>query len=463
MIIFWILSAGLIGLAMVFIALPLLRPERPTDAPAQDELNLAVFKERLQELDDDLAAGFLERDQYAAARRDLERDLLHDVEGEAGRARASGGRWIALVLAVAVPAGAVYMYTRIGEYEIIERMEGIAFRGESQQPLVGPDGQALPPLEVLVERLAERLSAEPGNIDGWLMLGRTYFTMGQPQQALEAISRAFLLAPERADVMLAYAEALAASNGNSLEGEPAELIERVLQAEPENESARWLAGMLYYQRGQYTAAATAWQRLLDVLDPASQEAEDMRGMIAEAMSRAGAAPSGPVDAPPVPESPVATTDRAPAGEADVETAPAHTTPGQAASAPPTTADTPVPSTEPAATRAVTADIALDPAMLTAAAPDDPVFVFARAAAGPPMPLAVQRLQVKDLPTSVRLDDSMAMTPAMSLSTFPQVVIGARVSKSGEATPQPGDLEGEVGPIDSSETTRVAVTIDRVRP
>ncbi|UHD16810.1 c-type cytochrome biogenesis protein CcmI [Thiocapsa bogorovii] len=440
MIIFWILTAGLMGLALLFVALPLLQPEKATEAPEQDELNLTVFKQRLQELDADLAGGFLEQDQYAAARRDLERDLLRDIPGElaaSGRRGASGGRWLALVLAMAVPTAAVLIYNEVGHREIIERIEGVALSAEAPQTLIGPDGEELPPLEVLVERLEERLAEDPNNIDGWLMIGRTYFTMRRPGQALDAVSKAYALAPERPDVMLAYAEAMAANSNNSLEGEPAALIDRVLKAEPDNVSARWLAGMLYYQRGQYTAAATAWQRILDEMDPASEDAADMREMITEAQTRAGA----PANA--------ATANQPAAAEPAAGTSPTQT--GSPA------------APEPAAGVSVTADVSLDQAVSAGAAPEDTVFVFARAVAGPPMPLAVQRIKVKDLPTRVTLDDSMSMMPAMRLSAFPQVMIGARVAKSGQATPQPGDLEGETGPIDSAGNTQVAVTINRIRP
>ncbi|QVL49222.1 MAG: c-type cytochrome biogenesis protein CcmI [Thiocapsa sp.] len=447
MIIFWILTAGLMGLALFYVALPLLQPEQASEAPEQDELNLAVFKQRLQELDADLAGGFLEQDQYAAARRDLERDLLRDIPGEiaaAGRRGPSGGRWMALVLAVAVPTSAVLIYKEIGHREIIERFEGVALRGETPQTLIGPDGEELPPLEVLVQRLEERLAEDPNNVDGWLMIGRTYFTMRRPGQALDAVSKAYALAPERPDVMLAFAEATAANNNNSLEGEPAALIERVLEAEPDNASARWLSGMLYYQRGQYTAAATAWQRILDEMDPASEDAADMREMITEARTRAGAPATNA------------------AAETDSSAATSGGT-GAAAQQPETAAPASEGASEPVAAASVTADVSLDQAISAGAAPDDIVFVFARALVGPPMPLAVQRVRVKDLPTRVTLDDSMAMMPEMSLSAFPQVMIGARVARSGQATPQPGDLEGETGPIDSAGNTQVAVTINRIRP
>lgn len=459
MTIFWILAAGLMGLAMVFVAWPLLRPDRALQAPEQDELNLQVFDQRLRELDADRAGGFLDQSQYAAARRDLERDLLHDLQGDgapASRAASSGGRWLAVVLAVAVPAAALSLYLELGEREMIGRVQGIAAGGG--EPVAGSGGGDLPPIEVLVARLEERLREDPDNLDGWLMLGRTYFMMRRPEPALEAVAKAYALAPERSDVKLAYAEAIAANSNNSLEGRPAELIEQVLALEPENPSARWLAGMLYYQRGQFTAAATAWQRLLEEMDPNAAEVEDVRAMITEARSRAGAlppeAPRGTAESSP----PAPTPDTGPEAVAAAPSEGRSTAPDGDLSAPSARG-----TSEQDAGRSVTAEVTLAQAILDRADPDDVVFVFARAASGPPMPLAVQRVRVKDLPAVVTLNDSMAMTPALSLSSFPQIMIGARVSKTGQATPQPGDLEGEAGPIDGDGAAKIAVTIDRVRP
>jgi len=113
--------------------------------------------------------------------------------------------------------------------------------------------------------------------------------------------------------------------------------------------------------------------------------------------------------------------------------------------------------------AINVAVSLSPSLANRAAPDTTVFVYAKAAAGPPMPLAVQRIRVDDLPTTLRLTDSMAMMPAMKLSNFPRVIVGARVSASGQAMPRSGDLEGETGPIPSNSADRVSITIDRVRP
>jgi len=136
---------------------------------------------------------------------------------------------------------------------------------------------------------------------------------------------------------------------------------------------------------------------------------------------------------------------------------------------PTQAPTSAPAPEASSTTVadtnsgITVEVALAPELAERAAPDATVFVYAKAAAGPPMPLAVQRVTVADLPLTLTLDDSMAMMPAMRLSGFPEVVVGARVSASGQAMPQPGDIEGETGPIASSTATPVRVRIDSIRP
>lgn len=433
MTVFWILAAGLIGLALLFVALPLLHKPDAAGGPDQDSLNLQVFRQRLQELDADLASGFLEQGQYEAARHDLERELLYDIDGT-GTAQtpgATGGRWMAAVLAVAVPAAAVLLYTQIGSSDMIERIEASAGGATAAD---APAAGGMPPLEVLVERLAARLENEPDNLEGWLMLGRTYFAVRQPENALKALEHAYALAPDQINVVLALAEAVAANNGNRLDGRAGELVDAALVLEPANPTARWLSGMLAFQRGDYPAAATTWQAIADEMDPASEEVQRIQEMIAEANARAGKPGRTPaIQTPadrPAPEN-AAATPEAPAGEV----APA----------------------------AITVEVVLDPALAGSVAPDDALFVFARAAAGPPMPLAVQRLQAKDLPATVKLDDSMAMMPAMRLSAFPEVIVGARISKTGQATPQSGDLEGETGPVPSAQTERASVVIGRARP
>jgi cytochrome c-type biogenesis protein CcmH len=442
MIIFWILAAGLIGLALLFVVTPMV--SRRADAPDvdRDTLNLAVFRQQLEELDGDLASGELGRQQYDAARRDLERELLHDVgqDGSAAQAGNPGGaRWAALLLAVAIPAAAVSFYLFRGNPGIIPRLETVA----SLRPAAS---QEMPPghpatgngtaasLDALVERLAERMEKNPSDLRGWLMLGRTYTALHKPERALSALEKAYALAPNQPEVLTAYAEALATNNGNRLEGRPAELIKTALDIDPQNVSARWLSGLLSFQQGEYTQAASQWEGMLARFDPQGKEAAQLRQFINEARGRGGLAPL---------QAPMQVAEATGAGAAS----------GSAGG-----------NQTPAKTGAkLTVQVALDPALAAKSDPQETVFVYAKAVSGPPMPLAVQRVRVSQLPLSVTLDDSMAMMPAMRLSSFPKVTVGARISKSGQAIPQGGDLEGEVSPVKPGQSEPVKVVIDRVHP
>ncbi|MBV5275536.1 MAG: c-type cytochrome biogenesis protein CcmI [Lamprocystis purpurea] len=476
MIIFWILAAGLTGLAILFIARPLLSGLASDPSPSQSELNLQIARSRLAELDADLAAGVLDQGQSAAARKDLERELLsdlHDCELQGDQApgspRSTGARtpderahadrapWLALVLILAVPTAAVLTYLELGDRAIIPRIENavVAAVAPTAEHVVGPEGQSLPSLDTLAQGLAERMQQNPDNLEGWLMLGRTYVAIDQPAKALEAMERAFQLAPDDAGVMVGYAEALAANSGNQLDGQPAELIQAALEREPDNASARWLSGMLAFQQARFAEAAATWQGILTELDPAGEDAVQMREMITEARRRGGlpeaqsgaqssAAPGGSGISPALPpEAPAAAAAQAQVSQAD----PAQDTQASAASQGPR----------------IQVSVNLAPELAAQVNPTDTLFIYARAAAGPPMPLAVSRVTAADLPATVTLDDSSAVVPAMRLSSFPQVIVGARISKSGQATPGQGDLEGQVGPLATATPQSVAVTIDRVRP
>lgn len=432
---FWILAAGLIGLALLFVIPPLLARHAPATGPDQDELNLAIFRTQLAELEADLADGKLDRTQYNAARRDLERELLHDVSGAAGdTATTGGGRWAALFLAIAVPASAIGLYLHIGHSELIPRLQ-LAAGQTADLPPGHPAGEERPALDELVARLAQRMEQDPDNVDGWVMLGRSYLAVGRPDEAATALERAYRLAPNQPEVLLSYAQAVAAAQDGVLAGHPEELVRAALAADPNNINARFLEGLVAYQGARFTEAAARWEAVLALVDPQGEDAAELREAIAEARAQAG---GGQDDAPSTPES----ASQAKAGPAATATQP---TAGQAAAS------------------MVTVEVSLAEPLWSKANVNDTVFVYAKAAAGPPMPLAVKQAKVGDLPIRVTLDDSMAMMPAMRLSAFPEVIVGARISRSGLATPQSGDFEGEVGPVTPGQPSPVAVLIAHTRP
>lgn len=451
MIIFWILAAGLAGLALLFVLAPLLSVTSETDHNDVDldEVNLGLFKQQLAELDADLAAGKLDQSQYDSARRDLEREALNNLDsktGEQPRAMSlPSARLTALTLVLAVPASALALYLMLGSQDMIPRLE--AGTGD-QVAAQGHNGAAdgMPSLDVLVAQLEERLQQTPDDTEGWITLGRTYFAMQDAAKAETALARAYELMPKDSRVLVAYADALAANNDNNLEGRPSALIAEALEMDPDDLRARWLSGMAAFQRGQFTAAAVSWKRVLSEIDPEGEDAAELRRLIDNAEQRAGVPSAARL------AEKNGAGEPGPAGDARASNGDDEHPPE---SKPANQADAGAPAIE--------VDVSLAPALLDRSPPDTTVFVYAKAAAGPPMPLAVQRIRVADLPKTLRLDESMAMMPTMKLSSFPQVIVGARVSTSGQAMPQSGDLEGETGPIPSSGSTQVTVSIDRVRP
>ena len=264
-------------------------------------------------------------------------------------------------------------------------------------------GATVQQLETMVGRLAARLRENPDDADGWALLGRSYGALGRFAESADAYAKAAVRAPRDAGLLVDFADALAMARGRNLAGEPEKLIQRALEIEPDNLKGLALAGTAAFERKDYARAADYWQRMLPLVPADSEDALAIQENVAQAKSLAGIGEHG-----------------------------------------------------------VRGTVSLSPDLKSKAAPDDVVFVFARAAEGPPMPLAVARARVRDLPYRFRLDDSMAMTPAMKLSAFPRVVVGARVSKSGNATPQAGDLQGASTPV-ANDAGEVRVVIDRVVP
>lgn len=265
-------------------------------------------------------------------------------------------------------------------------------------------------VEAMVGRLKERLKATPGDIEGWTMLARSYSALGKHSEALAAYRKVIELNPKDAQAYADIADVVAVVNGRSLEGEPEKIIAKALSLDPNNVKALALAGTLAFNRGQAAKAAQLWERALRNLEPNSPMAGDLQNAVAEARQRAG----------------LPALAAAPAKEA------------QAAAM--------VPAPAAATGASIQGRLTLAAKLKAQAAPEDTVFIFARALQGSRAPLAILRKQVKDLPLDFTLDDSLAMSPAMRLSTAKEVIVGARISKSGMATPQPGDMQGLTGAI-----------------
>jgi cytochrome c-type biogenesis protein CcmH len=321
----------------------------------------------------------------------------------------------AFVVLVAV---AGYLWT--GSPSLVTETAAVA----AAQPASAPHALGADQINAMAEKLKERLKDKPDDAEGWAMLGRSYAVLGRAQEAVPAYARAVELVGENAGLLADYADVLALANNRSLEGEPMKMIQRALKANPDQLKALSLAGTYAFEKKDYATAVKYWERIV-VLAPNSPDApkdprfvDQVRASVAEARQLAGM--------PPAPDAPPAAPMAQAAQAAQGGDAPAAAAPNPDAF--------------------VSGKVTLAAALAAKASPDDTVFIFARAAEGPRMPLAIIRKQVKDLPIEFKLDDAMAMQPAMRLSAFPRVVVGARVSKKGDAVPQPGDLQGASEPI-----------------
>jgi cytochrome c-type biogenesis protein CcmH len=401
---------GLLVLAsLVLLTRPLWR-RAPHGARAVTEpAAVSVLRQQLEQLAGLKASGVLGEAQYDEARLALERRISKAVSGAAppGPAFQPAPRPSrALLLGL---AGFVCLIA-VGGYAVVGTPRGLdpAAAMAAAAPTGNQHSVTAEQIEAMIEKLAARMKEQPGDADGWAMLGRSYAVLGRFEQAMPAFKQAVMLRGDDAVLLADYADALAVVNGRSLEGEPARLVAQALKLDPDNLKALSLAGTEAFNRKDYAQALVHWEKLARIA-PDKELVKQVQVGIDEARRLAGAGATAPT-----------------AGAA----------PAPLSAAAPTTAGA----------TSVSGTVTLAPALAGKAQPGDTLFVFARAVEGPRMPLAILRKQVKDLPLTFTLDDSMAMTPASRLSSVPRLVVGARISKAGDATPRPGDLQGFSAPV-----------------
>jgi cytochrome c-type biogenesis protein CcmH len=283
------------------------------------------------------------------------------------------------------------LYLSLGNYQAISH---------SAEMAVDPDALKLAEINKMVDGLAEKMKNNPDDAQGWLMLGRSYKVLEQYPKAVDAFANAYRLLGDQAEVMLLYADTIAYANDKNLVGKPTELIFKALALEPDNMTALWLGGMAKAQQGDAVTAKRLWKKLDALLPPGSDAQQEIQGLLAKIESEAP----------------------------------------QASAQPEATQQANVPGL------AIDVHVSLAPELQKSASPGDTVFIYAQALSGPKMPLAIVRKQVSDLPLTVSLNDTMAMMPNMKLSSFAKVKLLARISKSGNAISQPGDLIGVIDQV-----------------
>jgi len=406
--VFVLIAVVMAAAAVVWILPPLLRRRGADDGVARAASNLAVYRDQLAELDADLVSGTLSAAQYEQAKLEIERRVLDEADGEGAPAPwvSRNGRWTAVVLAATIPLCAASLYWLLGNPDALSPQRAGVAAGEHQ---VTPQQ-----VEAMVTKLAARLEQNPDDANGWAILARSYTAMQRFPEAAAAFEKAVALTRDDANLLADYADALAVSAGRNLEGRPLELIKQALKLDPNQWKALAMAGTAAFDRKEYKAAVTYWEKLVQRLPPDSGFRESLTASIAEARQLGGIKSSAS------------------------------------------------PSPQPAIAAGVRGTVSLSPVLAGKAKPTDTVFIFVRAAEGSRQPLAAVRRQVKELPVEFTLDDSQSMSAEMKLSSFRDVVVGARISKSGSATPQSGDLEGISQKVKVGATD-VVVVIDSVAP
>ncbi len=459
MMVFWIVAACFIIAALLFAVPPLLqRTDKNTDkhTPAKENhdkekgqpvarsvINTTIYQDQLAELENDLRNDMVQPEQYAQARRELERRLLDDVTIEAEAVAAgtstpqpiSGrNRVAAIVVGIMVPLFTVLVYLKIGNPEVMSPQTEMASAGAEAG---APEGQrhsdAPAQIQKMVDALVERLRANPQDAEGWAVLGRSFYALGRHAEAADAFSKATELVPNDAQLLADYADAMAMANGERLDERSIALIRRAVQADPNNQKALWLGGTAEFESGNFAGAVKYWEHLLKLLPPNSEVSQTMAANIEEARGLALNGASG--------------------------------NPNSSSSFPTMNSDAPLAAASGGATGSgatVAGTVTITPTLAGKIAPTDTVFIFARAAQGPRMPLAILRAQAKDLPLTFSLDDTMAAMPTMKLSSAAEVIVGARISKSGDAMPRAGDLQGS-STVVKVGSTGVNITIDSVAP
>ena len=405
---FWIAVFVLLALALAILLIPLMRTVRAQQTVQRQQQNIQIAREKKQQLEAQLNEAEIDQAAYDSAYLDLQTALALELGSSEADSEKSRGKWMAVVVLLAIPAASVLLYLVYGEYRVIENPQLVLAAPRQQTAAAAPQMS----LEEMTVAIKQRLKDNPDDGEGWFMLGRTMMARQQHDEAVTAFQRSNDLLADEPGIMFALADALAMQNNGNLLGEPEELVLRGLKLAPRFPNGLWLAGMAAEQRQDYKSAHRYWSLLLPLIADNPTSSREVQGLLATLEER-----------------------------------------------------------DPALAKTVTSDNAVGIKLLVdisaelkaKASPDTAVFIYAKAMQGPPMPLAVRKLQLSDLPVSLTLSDDDAMMPTMKLSSFDQVIVGARVSSSGNPVAQSGDFYTELEAVDSSNPpAQISLTIDQVK-
>jgi cytochrome c-type biogenesis protein CcmH len=418
-ILFWALLLLMLLVAVVIVIYPLLRVRQVTTIAYKDS-NLGLYDDKIAELEADLGEGRIDHEHYQSARQEIDRELLQDIPAEsrdtaslhyAAQLRRHPG--LAVLISVFLPMVALLVYMQLGMHASTG-MQHTPQQAQTQQA-------ATPSVEEMTRQLAERIQQQGGSQEEWAMLGRAYKHIGQYILSAEAFDQAVKLNPN-AQLMLEQSESIALANDQRFTPEATALVMRALEMEPDNVNVLWFAGVAEFQAGNYRNSIEHLSRLTAEARQDPDIDRSIRMYIDKARNEL-----------------IAAGEDVPSTDEIMGTSATASASSSGAS--------------------IQVKVDVSDEVRSRFGPGDAVFIYAKAAAGPKMPLAVQRLTLEQLPTTITLDDSMAMMEGMNMSAFGSVVVSARVTTSGSAIAQAGDYIGEFKVEDVAEAEMVEIEID----
>ncbi len=439
-IMFWVLIILMLLVAIGLLVFPLLKVGRNVSVAYKDS-NLKINEEKIKELDVDLEEGRIDQGFYNAAREELDRELLIDIPAESKETSAEHYTGsvkrhpaIALLISVFVPMLALLLYLDLGMHNASDESFIVA---QQQEPASG-NGQ--PSVQEMTKKLEAKIQKDGGSVEEWTMLARAHKYLGENELAAKAFAVALERDADNAQLMLELAEVQALSNNRVFTKEGISLVQRAYELEPENPNALWFVGVAEFQNGNYHQAIAHLKKLLPLV---LAEEDVMKSIISIIAKSRDALIAAGEDMPELVQILDLESLRLQA-DASAEVAPEQ-------------------ATKKIAGVQLQISVDVDEQVKQKFNANDTVFIYAKAKQGPRMPLAVQRLTLAALPASVVLDDSMAMVEGMNLSAFDQLVISARVTKTGSAIAQSGDYIGQIDASNKASTLPLKITIDTIVP
>ena len=457
---FIVVATLMLLVALAFVLVPLFRRRTPVSVADSINLsdaasNVAVFRSAKREIEDEFSRGVISAEERDSALNELSQRLIDEVpeappDHTTVAPTITGSRrapwWLMGVLGALIPLAAVSIYATLGSPQALTGV-ATAIAAQPHAPDGAAPGNAAPisdkQILAMVETLAEKMRQNPGDPKGWVLLARSQGALGRFAESLAAYERATQLLPTDAQLFADYADVAVMSQEGRFDGKPVLLIAQALKLDPANMKALALAATADMRLGNRDGALKKWEKLKSLVVKDSEDYRQVQSIIAEINTGKSAMASNAADLS-------ATSNALPAPTK------------------PTANNAPVASAKPSAAGggvSVSGQVLLAPEVTAKLAPTDTLFVYARALVGPRMPLAILRVpapKAGEFPKTFELTDAMSMAPGMTLSSFPEVVIEARISKSGNAQLQPGDLSGVSEPVKPGARA-IMVTISRVAP